>query len=909
LSARLDLPLAEAGLIMDKGRWARMSPELDELLDLVTTARDGRLDDLRRTDGTLADALRRMLDDLSIIDRDAFMQAPPFLAPADRSGEAVGAYVLEREIGHGGMGSVWLARRADGRFEGQVAIKFLEASLLARGGRERFAREGQILARLAHPNIARLLDAGVTGDRRPYLVLEYIEGQPIDVYCESRSLPVAARVRLFLDVLAAVSHAHQRLILHRDLKPANILVTAAGEVKLLDFGIAKLIDGIAGSAEATELTQASGRPFTPSYASPEQVEGVDVSTQTDVYALGVLLFVLLGGGHPTAPADASASAQDRLRSVLEVDARRLSDAVAVNRSHAAARELKGDLDNIVAKALKKAPSERYADASALADDLRRHLAHEPVHARPDAPAYVMAKFVRRHRIGVSAAALLALTLAAGVASSLWQAREARRQHLQAESLIEFMLGDLRKKLQPVGRLDALDAVGAKALAYYDTQQTRSLDADSLGRRARALHLIGEIAQLRGNLADASQVFERAAQSTAALMALQPGDAQRVYDHAQSLYWVGYAAWRRGHAQEAQASFLAYRALSEQLVRMEPGKLDWQVETAYAASNLGVVDLDSQRPAQALERFAQARAVFDEAARTRPEFIYDLAGTLGWIAKAHEALGACASAIQAQQAKIDAAGRLGDAPTNRRAQRLLANAAYELGRLHLCHGDTRAAVASATDAVERFAQLSSQDKSNLDWLSQLAAARLGAAEVQLAMGDAPSARREVEQASIEVARLLATDASQARWHIGFKGALLALQFRLAANAAPLEPQAQAYVRSVAAFEAGGGRLDAEQLRTVAGLELQWADALARAARGAQAQDHWRAAAARLAGPANHGDLAAMVSLARAKLGQGDVAGASRLADLVESSAYRHPAYADLRQRLPGMAGASAAHREK
>jgi eukaryotic-like serine/threonine-protein kinase len=904
---------------MDKGRWARMSPELDELLDLVTTARDGRLADLRRTDGTLADALRDMLEDLRVVDREAFLQAPPFLEPADRSGEPVGAYVLEREIGQGGMGSVWLARRADGRFEGRVAIKFLESALLARGGRERFAREGQILARLSHPNIARLLDAGVTGDRRPYLVLEYIEGQPIDAYCESRSLGVGARVRLFLDVLAAVSHAHQRLILHRDLKPANILVTADGEVKLLDFGIAKLIDGIDGSVGATELTQAGGRPFTPSYAAPEQVLGTEVSTQTDVYALGVLLFMLLGGGHPTAPPDASASAQDRLRSVLECDARRLSDAVAASRSPAAARELRGDLDNIVARALKKAPAERYADASALADDLRRHLAHEPVLARRDTAAYVLAKFVRRHRIGVSAAALLVLTLAAGVASSLWQAREARRQHLQAESLIEFMLGDLRKKLQPVGRLDALDAVGEKALAYYDTQQTRSLDADSLGRRARALHLIGEIAQLRGHLDEASTVFERAAQSTAALMARTPGDVQRVYDHAQSVYWVGYAAWRRGQAGEAQASFLAYRALSEQLVRMEPAKLEWQVETAYAASNLGVVDLDSQRPAQALERFTQARRVFDAAARARPEFVYDLAGTLGWIAKAHEALGEFAPAIQAQQAKVEALGRLPDAATNRRVQRLLANAAYELGRLHLSHGDVQAAATSAAGAVERFAQLSAQDPANLDWLSQLAAARLAAAEVHLVLGDPASARREADQAAVEVARLLATDASQARWHIGFQGALLALQLRLAPSAATLQPQAEAYLRAVAAFEASGHRLDAEQLRTVAGLELQWAEALAHSSQSAealahssqsaQAQIHWRAAAARLAAPAAHGDLAAMASLARAQLGLGDVAGAARLADRLDASAYRHPAFADLRQRLSRMAGAATALREK
>jgi len=241
-----------------------------------------------------------LLGRLADNDRDAFLERPALLREASMAGQTVGSYTVERELGQGGMGSVWLARRTDGRFEGFVAIKFLNAGLTARGGPERFAREGSILARLAHPNIARLLDAGVAGGgSQPYLVLEYIDGLPIDRYCEARALDLAARVRLFLDVLAAVAHAHNRLILHRDLKPSNILVTAAGEVKLLDFGIAKLLDDATVPAAATELTQMAGRAFTLQYAAPEQLQGGDVATATDVYALGVLLYVLLGGVHPT----------------------------------------------------------------------------------------------------------------------------------------------------------------------------------------------------------------------------------------------------------------------------------------------------------------------------------------------------------------------------------------------------------------------------------------------------------------------------------------------------------------------------------------------------------------------------------------------------------------------------------
>ena len=244
---------------------------------------------------------------------------------------------------------MWLAQRSDGRYAGRAAVKLLNLSLLGPAGTERFKREGSALARLTHPNIARLIDAGVTSEGQPYLVLEYVEGQPIDRWCEASALDVRARVRLFLQVLDAVAHAHSKLILHRDLKPPNILVTADGQVKLLDFGIAKLMDEEQLRAPAAALTQFPGRAFTPEYAAPEQVEGAEVTTATDVYALGVLLYSLLTSRHPTA--DPSQTPVDQLRAVVDSDPVRPSATV---------RELRGDLDNIIAKALKKLPAERYA---------------------------------------------------------------------------------------------------------------------------------------------------------------------------------------------------------------------------------------------------------------------------------------------------------------------------------------------------------------------------------------------------------------------------------------------------------------------------------------------------------------------------------------------------------------------
>ena len=423
--------------------WQRVSPLLDELLELDDAGRAARLAQVRAVDPALATGVEKLLAQESLVDEEGFLEGTALAADEPTlAGRTLGAYTIDRPLGAGGMGSVWLAHRSDGRYEAAVAVKLLNLALLGRGGAARFAREGELLARLAHPHIARLLDAGVAEGGQPYLVLEYVDGVPIDRWCDEHRLGVEARVRLVLDVLDAVAHAHSNLVLHRDLKPSNILVAGDGQVKLLDFGIAKLLGGIETTSAPTELTQVGGRAFTPDYAAPEQVQGGAVTTATDVYALGVLLYVLLAGVHPTArPGEA---AVDRLRSVIETDPRPLSEAAAdedAAQNDAAAargetpprlgRVLRGDLDNICAKALKKAPDERYATAAALADDLRRYLTDQPVSARPDAFTYRTAKFIRRNRLAVGAALVVFATLVAGVIGTTWQAIEAGRQRSAA----------------------------------------------------------------------------------------------------------------------------------------------------------------------------------------------------------------------------------------------------------------------------------------------------------------------------------------------------------------------------------------------------------------------------------------------------------------------------------------------
>jgi serine/threonine-protein kinase len=441
----------------DREIWKRLSPLLDEMLELDRAAQTLRLAELRGRDSALADELALLLSAAGRAGASIFLAGdaiPDVAAAAGLAGTQIGAYVIEAPLGEGGTGSVWRARRADGRFEGSVAVKLLHLSLIGRAGALRFEQEGVILARLVHPNIARLLDAGVTAAGQPYLVLELVEGQRIDWHCNALRLDVEQRLNLFADVLAAVAHAHSHLVIHRDIKPNNILVSADGKVKLLDFGIAKLLQE--GSA-ASPVTVDGQRVLTPEYAAPEQLQGGPVTTATDVYALGVLLYHLLAGHHPTAANTASSA--DMMRATLDTEpmhlatvlghaARGGSDAarrVAADRRTALPRlrrQLQGDLDNIVARALRKGAAQRYQTIAALAEDLRRHLAHEPVSARPDSLMYRCAKFARRRRGLVAAGALLAVAVAAGLAGTVTQARRAEAQAATAQQERDHALRQL-----------------------------------------------------------------------------------------------------------------------------------------------------------------------------------------------------------------------------------------------------------------------------------------------------------------------------------------------------------------------------------------------------------------------------------------------------------------------------------
>lgn len=429
-------------------------------MELTVAERAAWLEQLRARDSVLGTELEALLKQHDTAQRERFLEASTAATPAPSlAGMVIGAYTLRTPLGQGGMGSVWLADRSDGRYAGQVAVKLLNVSLIGQEGELRFRREGSILARLHHPHIARLLDAGLSALGQPYIVLEHVDGEPIDRYCDRHGLGLQERLRLFLDVMDAVSHAHVNLIVHRDLKPQNVLVDRQGNVQLLDFGIAKLIEAEPG--ETVTATRVGESALTLEYAAPEQVTGGNITTATDIYSLGVLLSVVLAGRHPAGVSPRTPA--EWIKVIVETEPRPMSELAAGLDQGRLAVLLRGDLDNIVARALRKRPAERYPSVEAFAEDLRRYLRHEPVSARPDRFTYRAAKFVRRHPFGVgtAVAGLIATVVFTGGIS--WQAREARRQRdaaqaqsARASAAQEFMQFLLSTALPPGSKLAAGD---------------------------------------------------------------------------------------------------------------------------------------------------------------------------------------------------------------------------------------------------------------------------------------------------------------------------------------------------------------------------------------------------------------------------------------------------------------------
>ncbi len=510
--------VSDAGLATPE-RWERVHEVLQEALAQGdAAARAPYLAEVGRTDP----ALRREVDSLLEAGErpgpfDALVHRFVTPAPGEETPPArIGAYQPLRLLARGGMGAVYLAERADGAFDRRVALKLLPAGTGA-DVRSRFLAERRIVARLRHPNIARLLDGGTTGEGLPYLVLEYVEGEPITTYCDARRLSVEARLRLFLDVCAAVSYAHVNLVVHRDIKPGNVLVvagrgTASPAVKLLDFGIAKLLDDEPGPG-APPVTRIGLRLMTPDYAAPEQVRGEPVTTATDVYQLGALLYELISGGRPHRNMTHDLRRLERI--VCEEEPARPSARVREGDGQAEVRAstpkrlqrlLRGDLDTIALHALAGEPERRYASVDALADDVRRHLDGLPVRARPDTTLYRAAKFVRRHRAPVAVAGGVVLLLAGAGVYTATQSRRIARERDRAEQATDF-LAELFESLEPVQARG--DSVPARAILDRGAARVESELGGQPLLQARLFEVLGRVYQERGFYPEAERLLQRA----------------------------------------------------------------------------------------------------------------------------------------------------------------------------------------------------------------------------------------------------------------------------------------------------------------------------------------------------------------------------------------------------------------
>jgi non-specific serine/threonine protein kinase/serine/threonine-protein kinase len=665
-------------------------------------------------------------------------------APADELdpnvGHVIGSYSIESCIGHGGMGTVYRAVRDDDAFRKTVALKLVRSGRQSEYFERRFLLERKILAGLQHPNIATVLDGGTTDAGEPYLVMEYVEGQPITEYCAARAATIPERVALFRIVCAAVQYSHQNLVIHRDIKPANVLVDRDGVPKLVDFGIAKLLTS---GAEADAASTATMVPvMTPEYASPEQVKGQTVTTASDVYSLGVLLYELLAGRRPYEVQVESLTAI--VKAVCETEAAAPSE-VAQGRNRAT---LRGDLDTIVLKALRKEPGRRYQSAGELSEDLRRHQEGRPVTARADTVGYRAGRFMLRNRAAVTAGLLIAASLIGGIVTTTWQARLVERRFDEARRLIHSVIFDIQPKLGAVpGTTQLREELVESTLGYLVALTRDAGDDPRLLRELSASYVqLARVQGIQGNanvgdIQAARRTLREAEKLVARLSKIDPDGPDSLHEAAVLERYLALSFLYEAAYAPAQRHALRAVELAERAAKIRP---DFQAREDLADTRRTLANCSDSA-----EEFARSQAIYESLLRQKPDeprVLRNLSQVYKYAAGLHYRKGEDRPGLDliAKAHAIDKKLLAAD-PDNPEAQDDISFSLNQLSWGYSQVGDLTAALAASEQSLAIRERIVAQNPGEARAQERLGYVLRAIALLRLKTGDRDAARRDYKRA--------------------------------------------------------------------------------------------------------------------------------------------------------------------